>query len=100
MDSVRRVPSPTRSAMAGGDDALGEVEDCVLWSDAAVTDPACSNPFAWTGIVTAAQHNALVNSANSLHFAMKTFNNIINEVPMLQEYAQKANKMTNCHGWR
>ena len=32
----RQVPSPTRSAIGGGDDASGEVEDSVLWSNAAV----------------------------------------------------------------
>ena len=30
---------------------------------------------------------------DSLHKVMKTFNNIINEVPMLQQHAQKASKL-------
>ena len=34
----KQVPSLTRSAMAGGDNASGEVEDSVLWSDAAVAE--------------------------------------------------------------
>ena len=34
-----------------------------------------------------------VDYPNSLHIATKTFNNIIDEIPMLQEYAQKASRL-------
>ena len=34
-----------------------------------------------------------VDYPNSLHKVMKTFNNIINQVPMLQEYARTASQL-------